>query len=136
MRHRVADKKLGRSSAHRQALMSALVCSLIERRRIKTTLPKAKSARKVAERMVTLAKKGTLASRKRAISILRQKKHVRILFDDIASQCQDRDSGYTRIVKLGKRRSDSSEMAFLEWVSVPLLKSAKKKPKRAEPKEA
>jgi large subunit ribosomal protein L17 len=84
--------------------------------------------------MVSLGKRGTLTARKRALSVLRQKKHVQILFDEIASQCQDRNSGYTRIVKLGKRRSDSSEMAFLEWVSVPRV--SKKKPKKAERKEA
>ena len=136
MRHKLLDKKLGRSSSHRQALMSSLVCSLIERRRIKTTLAKAKGARRVAERMVTLGKKGTLAARRRALSVLRRKEHVHILFDDIASQCKDRNSGYTRIIKLGKRQSDSSEMVFLEWVSVPSIERAKKKPKRAESKEA
>lgn len=133
MRHKVEDRKLGRSGAHRQALVASLVCNLIEQRRIKTTLAKAKSARRLADKMVTLGKKGTLAARRRAISVLRRKKHVRILFDDIVSHCQDRDSGYTRILKLGKRRSDSSEMVFLEWVSLPPLERAKRKKKKKTP---
>ncbi len=118
MRHQVRDKKLGRSSAHRKALMISLVCHLIEEKRIKTTLMKAKEARRVAEKMVTLGLKGTLAARRQAIATLRRPERVATLFDDIAPQFKDRPGGYTRITKLGQRRSDGSEMAILEWVGV------------------
>jgi large subunit ribosomal protein L17 len=89
---------------------------LIDSKRIKTTLPKAKAARSLAEKMVTLGKKGTLAARRQAISTLKQTDSVKELFDNIAPSFADRAGGYTRIVKLGRRISDSSEMVLLEWV--------------------
>lgn len=136
MRHRVKDRKLGRSCAHRQALMASLVCSLIEERRIKTTVAKAKEARRLADRMVTLAKAGTLAARRRALSVLRRERPVQVLFDTIVAPCQNRNGGYTRVVKLGSRRSDSSEMALLEWVDIaPLDKKRKKKVAKTKPAE-
>ena len=116
MRHRKRTVKLGRTSAHRNELLANLVCALIDNKRIKTTLPKAKAARSLAEKMVTLGKKGTLASRRQAISALKQKDSVKELFDNIAPTFADRAGGYTRIVKLGRRISDSSEMVLLEWV--------------------
>jgi large subunit ribosomal protein L17 len=116
MRHRKKTVKLGRTSAHREALMAGLVCNLIEYRRIVTTLPKAKAARGMAEKMVTLGKRGTLAARRQAISRLRRKDRVATLFSTIAPAFQERAGGYTRILKLGRRPSDSSEMAILEWV--------------------
>jgi large subunit ribosomal protein L17 len=117
MRHRKKTIKLGRTSAHRDALLSGLVCNLIERRRITTTLAKAKAARPLAERMVTLGKRGTLDARRRAISILRQPDRVGTLFASIAPAFKDRAGGYTRIVKLGRRaHSDGAEMSILEWV--------------------
>jgi len=104
-------------------MLAALVCGLIDSKRIKTTLAKAKLARGLAERMVTLAKKGTLADRRRAISKLRAEKAVARLFDEIgAGMFADREGGYTRIVKLGTRHSDGSEMAILEWVTGPVEK--------------
>ena len=116
MRHRKKTIKLGRSSAHRNELLANLVCALIDNKRIRTTLPKAKAARSLAEKMVTLGKKGTLASRRKAISTLRKTDSVKELFDTIAPAFGDRAGGYTRIVKLGRRISDSSEMVLLEWV--------------------
>ena len=118
MRHRKKTVKLGRTSAHRNELLANLVCGLIEHRRIKTTLAKAKAARVLAEKMITLGKKGTLASRRQAIATLKQEQLVRVLFDEIAPGFKDRSGGYTRILKLGRRISDSSQMAFLEWVEV------------------
>ena len=118
MRHRKKTVKLGRTSAHRNELLSNLVCGLIEHRRIKTTLAKAKAARVLAEKMITLGKKGTLASRRQAIATLKQEQLVRVLFDEIAPGFKDRSGGYTRILKLGRRISDSSQMALLEWVEV------------------
>lgn len=120
MRHRKKTIKLGRTTAHRESLLANMVCSLISAKRIKTTLPKARAARSLAEKMVTLGKTGTLASRRRAISILRNPDSVKELFGTVAPSFQDRKGGYTRIMKLGKRSSDSSEMALLEWVNFVL----------------
>ena len=116
MRHRKRTVKLGRTSAHRNELLANLVCALIDNKRIKTTLPKARAARSLAEKMVTLGKKGTLAHRRQAISTLKQTDSVKELFNRIAPAFTDRAGGYTRIVKLGRRISDSSEMVLLEWV--------------------
>ncbi len=116
MRHRKKTVKLGRTSAHRNELLANLVCALIDNKRIKTTLPKAKAARGLAEKMVTLGKKGTLAARRQAISTLKQEGSVKELFEAVAPSCSARNGGYTRIVKLGRRISDSSEMVLLEWV--------------------
>ncbi len=116
MRHRKKTVKLGRTSAHRNELLANLVCALIDNKRIKTTLPKARAARSLAEKMVTLGKKGTLAHRRQAISTLKQVDSVKELFDTVAPAFAERSGGYTRIVKLGRRISDSSEMVLLEWV--------------------
>jgi len=116
MRHRKRTVKLGRRSAHRNELLANLVCALIDNKRIKTTLPKARAARGLAEKMVTLGKKGTLAHRRQAIAKLKQVNSVKELFDNVAPAFADRSGGYTRIVKLGRRISDSSEMVLLEWV--------------------
>ena len=116
MRHRKRTVKLGRTSAHRNELLANLVCALIDNKRIKTTLPKARAARSLAEKMVTLGKKNTLATRRQAISALKQVDSVKELFDNVAPVFADRAGGYTRIVKLGRRMSDSSEMVLLEWV--------------------
>lgn len=116
MRHRKRTVKLGRTGAHRKALLSSLVCGLIQEKRIVTTLPKARAARSLAEKMVTLGKRGTLAARRQAISVLRRSDRVAVLFDEIAPLFTDRAGGYTRIVKLSPRGGDFSDMAILEWV--------------------
>ena len=116
MRHRKKTVKLGRTSAHRNELLANLVCALIDNKRIKTTAPKAKAARSLAEKMVTLGKKGTLAARRQAIATLKNDKSVKELFEAVAPSFADRNGGYTRIIKLGRRISDSSEMVLLEWV--------------------
>lgn len=138
MRHRKKTiNKLGRTTAQREALLSHLVCNLIIVGRIKTTLAKAKAARQMAEKMVTLGKKNTLASRRLAISRLRRKDVVKDLFDNVAPTFTDRAGGYTRIMKLGQRVSDSSEMALLEWVNhVPKAPKVKKDAKAEEPAAA
>jgi len=118
MRHRKQDKKFGRSKSHRDALMASLVCNLIEKKRIKTTLPKAKEARKLAEQMVTLARGGTLTARRAAIAGLRQEKKVVELFNKVVPELAGRASGFTRILRVGPRVSDGAEMAILEWVSL------------------
>jgi len=116
MRHRNGNTKLGRSSSHHKAMMAALVCGLIKDKRIKTTVSKAKLARSMAEKMVTLGRAGTLAARRQAIAKLRREDIVAILFDEIAPSFEGRNGGYTRVTKLGRRSSDGSEMAILEWV--------------------
>jgi len=116
MRHRKKTIKLGRTSAHRKELLANQVCALIKYKRIKTTLQKARATRVLAEKMVTLGKKGTLAARRRAISKLKQVDRVKELFETIAPSFEGRPGGYTRIVKLNHRASDNSEMVYLEWV--------------------
>jgi len=116
MRHRVSKIKLGRRGAHRDSMLANMVCSLIAERRIKTTLSKAKVARSLAEKMVTLGKKGTLPARRKALATLKQEAQVKVLFDEIAPGFASRSGGYTRITKLGPRMSDASEMAILEWM--------------------
>jgi large subunit ribosomal protein L17 len=133
MRHKKKTVKLGRTSAHRDALMGTLVCSLISEKRIKTTLPKAKAARSLADKMVTLGKRGTLAARRQAISKLRRKRPVAELFDTIAPAYQDRQGGYTRILKLGKRAGDNAEMALLEWVDLSLGEAKTEKKEKKAP---
>jgi large subunit ribosomal protein L17 len=116
MRHQKKTIKLGRTAEHRKALLANQVCSLIEHERIKTTVAKANAVRPLAERMVTLGKKGSLHARRTAFAVLRQKMAVKKLFDDIAPRSSSRNGGYTRIVRLGPRKSDSAPIAFIEWV--------------------
>ncbi|PZR72697.1 MAG: 50S ribosomal protein L17 [Chthoniobacterales bacterium] len=119
MRHQKKTLKLGLTAAHRKSLLANQVCSLIEHQRIKTTLAKAKAVRPLAEKMVTLGKKGSLHARRTALAVLRQKGAVKKLFEDIAPRSAARNGGYTRIVKLGARKSDSAPVAFIEWVDAP-----------------
>jgi len=138
MRHQKKTIKLGRTAAHRKALLANQVCSLIAHQRVKTTLAKAKAVRPLAEKMVTFGKNGSLHARRMALSMLRQKDAVKKLFDEIAPRSADRNGGYTRIVKLGQRKSDSASMAFIEWVDAPQAieeKEPKEKPAKKQ-KEA
>src|SRR5215204_7398784 len=116
MRHQRKGKKLGRDSAHRKALYSNLAGSLIEHGRIKTTAAKAKSVKPIAERMITLGRRGDLAARRQAVAYLRSKDVVRKLFADVAPRFADRPGGYSRIVKIGPRQGDAAEMVYLELV--------------------
>ena len=144
MRHQKKTVKLGRTAEHRKSLLANQVCSLIEHQRIKTTLAKAKAVRPLAEKMVTLGKNGTLHARRTALSVLRQQGAVKKLFDDIAPRSASRNGGYTRIIKLGQRKSDSAPIAFLEWVDAPRLteeaapeeKGKKRKPAKKEKKSS
>jgi len=137
MRHQKKTIKLGRTADHRRALLANQVCALIQHQRITTTLAKAKAVRPLAERMVTLGKNGSIHARRRALAVLRQKSVVKKLFDDIAQRSAERNGGYTRIVKLGARKSDSARMAFIEWVDAEHIAEEKpkkeKKVKRKEP---
>jgi large subunit ribosomal protein L17 len=141
MRHQKKTLKLGRTAAHRNALLANQVCSLIAHQRIKTTLAKAKAVRPLAEQMVTLGKNGSLHARRMAFSTLRQKDAVKKLFDEIAPRSTERNGGYTRIVRLGQRKSDSASMAFIEWVDAAQVveeQTPQEKPakKQKEPKPA
>src|SRR3954464_3839815 len=112
MRHQKKTIKLGRTAEHRKAMLANQVCSLIEHQRIKTTLAKAKAVRPLAEKMVTLGKKGSPHARRTALATSRQAGGVKKLFDDIAPRAAERNGGYPRIVKLGQRKSDSAPVAF------------------------
>lgn len=116
MRHKVDTFKVGRSSAHRRAMLANMACSLFNCGRIETTLVKAKELRRFAERLITVAKKGDLHRRRIAVSRLRDKQTVKRLFDEIAPSYADRVGGYTRILKLGQRRGDAAEMCIIMLV--------------------
>ena len=116
MRHLKKTAKLGRTSEHRNAMLANLVCSLILHKRVTTTLAKAKAARPVAEKMVTLGKSGTLHDRRLAVARLHQEDVAKILFKEIAPAFKDRKGGYTRIIKMNQRIGDAAQRAILEWV--------------------
>jgi len=117
MRHQRIAKKFGRKPAHRKALMCSLVTNLVLQSSIKTTLAKAKQARRDAEKIVTVARKGTLAARRLAASRLQSPEAVKILFDRVVPTMEGRKGGFTRILKLGPRRlGDGAEMCLLQWV--------------------
>ena len=116
MRHRVDTFKIGRSGAHRRAMLANMVSSLFEHGRIETTIVKAKAAASFAERLITLGKKGEIHHRRLAFARLRNKEAVKTLFDEIAPVYADRNGGYTRILKLGKRRGDAAETCILMLV--------------------
>ena len=116
MRHQKRGRKLGRDSAHRKSLYANLTSELIQHGRIRTTVAKAKEVRPIAEQMITLGKRGDLHARRQAVAFLRQKPVVKSLFEDVAPRYAERPGGYTRILKLGPRRSDATEMVYLELV--------------------
>jgi len=120
MRHLKRTAKLGRTGEHRNAMLANMVCSLIKHKRITTTLAKAKAARSVAEKMVTLGKSGTLHDRRLAVARLHQEDAVKVLFTEIAPTQKDRHGGYTRIIRMGQRQGDSGQKAILEWVDMPV----------------
>lgn len=116
MRHRKAGRKLNRNASHRSAMMRNLVTSLLEHERISTTVPKAKEARRVAEKMITLGKRGDLHARRQALSYIRSRDIVAKLFDQLSEQYADRQGGYTRIIRTGVRAGDAAPMAIIELV--------------------
>ena len=116
MRHNMSGRKLNRTSSHRKALFSNLVCSLIEHEQISTTLPKAKDLRSFADKMITVAKKDTLAARRQALSFLRSEEVVKKLFDVLGKRYASRNGGYTRVLKSGLRYGDCAPMAIIEFV--------------------
>ncbi|MFQ5698435.1 MAG: 50S ribosomal protein L17 [Myxococcota bacterium] len=113
MRHRKDHRKLGRSVSHRRALLRNLVTSLVEHEQIRTTDAKAKEVRRVAERMITLGKRGTLHARRRALEVLRTQQAAAKVFDVLADRYDRREGGYTRVVKLGRRPGDNAPMSLV-----------------------
>jgi large subunit ribosomal protein L17 len=130
MRHLKKTAKLGRFFQHRNAMLANMVCSLITEKRITTTLAKAKAARMLAEKMVTLGKSGTLHDRRLAAARLHQEDAVKILFNVIAPAQKERRGGYTRIIKMHQRQGDAAQIAILEWVDLPV--TAPEPPKTGE----
>ena len=137
MRHLKRTAKLGRTGTHRNAMLANMVCSLIKHKRITTTLAKAKAARSVAEKILTLGKSGTLHARRlvtarlhahgRSLKLSKEEQKkwrqnddvVRILFEELAPLFKDRRGGYTRIIQLNQRNGDAAQLAILEWVELP-----------------
>jgi large subunit ribosomal protein L17 len=119
MRHRIAMRRLGRDGEHRWAMLRNQVTSLIEHERIRTTLPKAKELRRVAEKVVTLAKQNDVCAKRQAEAIVRTKPVFQKLFDILGPRYADRNGGYTRILKADFRYGDKADMAFIEYVGRP-----------------
>ena len=136
MRHRVAGVKLSRTPAHRRALFRNLVTALLEREAIRTTDAKAKELRRWGDRMITLGKRGTLAARRRAATIVRRRSVLRKLFEEIAPRFRERQGGYTRVVKLGFRPGDAAPLSLVELVARAGAEPppSKKKPQRRQTK--
>lgn len=135
MRHRKQNVKFGRSKAHREQLVEMLVAGLIKAKSVRTTLVKAKVARQAAEKMVTAARKGGVNARRAAMAKLQDEAAVKELFDKIVPMQEGRNGGYTRIVKVGARPSDGSEMAVLSWVDEPVAKKDAETPAAEAPAE-
>ncbi len=116
MRHRKSGVKLNRTSSHRKAMFRNMVTSLFKYTSIKTTEAKAKELRKLADKMITLAKRGDLHARRQALSVIREKNVVHQLFNDVSEKFGSRQGGYTRIIKLGARSGDAAPMAMIELI--------------------
>lgn len=127
MRHNKDHKSLNRTASHRKAMLSNMVTSLFRRERITTSRRKAKEARRVAERMISFAKKGDLASRRQAAKVVKDKKVLQKLFEDIGPRFEDRAGGYTRVLKMAPRPGDNTDMALLELLPKGAKKRSKKK---------
>ncbi|MFH1147644.1 MAG: 50S ribosomal protein L17 [Pseudomonadota bacterium] len=131
MRHRKAGRRLSRTTAHREAMLRNMVTSLFAHERIRTTDAKAKELRGVADKMVTLAKRGDMHARRQALAVFRDRKVVKKLFDEMRERFVNRDGGYTRIVKVGMRLGDAAPISLVEIVKSPEEeKAARKKTKK------
>jgi large subunit ribosomal protein L17 len=138
MRHRVAGRKLGRETAHRMAMFRNMVTSLLDKERIRTTLPKAKELRPIAERMITLGKRESLHARRQALAFVKDAGVVTKLFEILAPRFAQRNGGYTRIIRLGFRQGDGAPMAILELLGSEFKseKADEKGKKKAKKKAA
>jgi large subunit ribosomal protein L17 len=138
MRHRMRSRKLGRTSAHRRAMYRNMVTSLLAHERIETTDAKAREVRRLAERMITLGKRGDLHARRQALSVIRSRDVTSKVFDELAERYRSRAGGYTRMLKLGHRRGDAAPLAIVELVEPAAEPEPKKKAasKKASSKKA
>ncbi len=145
MRHRARSRKLGRTSAHRKAMYRNMVTSLLEHERIETTDAKAKEVRRIAERMITLGKRGGLHARRRALRVIRSREVASKVFDELADRYRERPGGYTRVLKLGIRKGDAAAVSIVELVDgtvggtpvkEPAADKKKAAAKKADKKEA
>ncbi len=137
MRHRMSGRKLNRTASHRKAMFSNMAASLLRHEQIKTTLPKAKELKRVADKMITLGKRGNLHSRRRAFAFLRDNQIVAKLFGVLAERYKERSGGYTRVLKAGFRYGDSAPMAVIELVERdPEAKGAEDRVRAAAEAEA
>jgi large subunit ribosomal protein L17 len=134
MRHKVAGYKLGRNTAHRRSLLRNLVTSVIVEERIETTVPKAKAAKPIVEKMITLGKRGDLAARRLAGAYLMTNEAVVKLFDTVGPRFGDRNGGYTRIIRTGWNKGDGADKAFLELLGSEKVLDEKRE-KRAEARQ-
>ncbi len=130
MRHRKAGPHLGRTSAHRKAMFRNLVTSLLEHERVQTTDAKAKELRRVAERMITLGKRGSLHDRRRALRVIRSREVTAKVFDDLAERYRGRPGGYTRVLKVGHRVGDAAAISLVELVEPMEASAEEEKPKK------
>ena len=130
MRHLISGHKLGRNPAHRRATLRNLVTNLIEKERIQTTLLRARAARPLAERLITLGKRDSLHARRQAASFLQTPNATKKLFADLAPRFADRPGGYTRIIRVGWRIGDGAELAIIEFIGSELKKKDKKQKKQ------
>jgi large subunit ribosomal protein L17 len=131
VRHRKRHGKLGRSSAHRKALLRNMVTSLLDKERIETTDAKAKELRRVADRMITLGKRGDLHARRQALSVIRSKEVTSKVFDELADRFRERPGGYTRVLKVRRRTGDAAPMSIIELVGGEPAEASKKTGKKA-----
>ena len=138
MRHNLAHRRLGRTTTHRLALFRNMLSALVSRDRIETTLIKAKELRPMADKLITIAKTGTLASRRAAFALLRDDLALKRLFSDLVGRYKDRNGGYTRILKLGSRHGDAADMAVIEYLSADVknVEAGKSSKKKAKTKKA
>ncbi|MCA1939375.1 MAG: 50S ribosomal protein L17 [Caenispirillum bisanense] len=137
MRHGMSGRKLNRTKAHRKALFANMATALLKHEQIKTTLPKAKDLRPVAEKLISLGKRGDLHARRQALAVIREEEVVRKLFSTLAERYKDRSGGYTRVLKAGFRYGDAAPMAVIELVDRdPAAKGAEDKARHAAEVEA
>jgi large subunit ribosomal protein L17 len=134
--HQDKVKKLNRPKAHREAMISNLATSLFENRTLRTTEARAKELRRVADRLISTAKKDTLAARRQVAKTIRKKEVLKKLFTNIVPQFKDRDSGFTRVMKVGFRRGDASAISMVELLTKPEIGEAEKKKAKKKKKEA
>ncbi len=135
MRHRMRSRNLGRTSAHRLALYRNMVTSLLDHERIETTDAKAKEVRRLAERMITLGKRGTLHARRRALRVIRRRDIAAKVFDDLAERYRDRQGGYTRVLKLRTRPGDAAAISIVELVDSEAARVSEPVEKKASAKK-